>query len=130
LDIKETQLAKYLKYVISLFLALVVMANDCTLDSQAKSQEYYQSSYIILKRELDFKNLRFYKFNPSKAVEKISFLIHLNFLNFKQICSFQTRIVLRLCTLLYKNINSFIKQSVYVNEIITSNHFNKSLYSA
>jgi hypothetical protein len=32
--------------------------------------------------------------------------------------------------LLYQNINSFIKQSVFVNELITSNNLYKSLYSA
>jgi hypothetical protein len=107
-----------------------VIANDCSLDSQSKSPDYYQSSYVILKRELDFRNLRLFSFNRLKLSEKISFSILLSFLGFKEVYSFQTQLLLKLCMHLHQNINSFIKQSVFVNETITSKHFGKSLYSA
>ncbi|KLT69584.1 hypothetical protein AB674_11600 [Flavobacterium sp. ABG] len=121
---------KHLKYFIYLFLALAVIATDCTLDSQSKSADYYQSSYVILRKELAVRNLRLYKFSQLKSIGKTSFPILLNFVPIKEASGFQTRVLLRLCTHLHQNINSFIKQSVFVNEINTSRHFDTSLYSA
>ncbi|PXY40234.1 hypothetical protein DMB65_14320 [Flavobacterium cheongpyeongense] len=121
---------KYLKYLISLFLAFVLIANDGTLDSQAKSADYYQSSYVILKRELDFKNSRLYVLGRFISRVQASFSIPLPSLEFSDVCSFQIRILLKLRTLLYQHINSFIKQSVFLNELLTSNNLYKSLYSA
>lgn len=121
---------KYLKYLISLFLAFVVIANDGTLVSQTKSADYYQSSVIILKRELDFKNSHFYVFSKFVSQIKITFLIPVDFLEFVQVYSFQVQVFLKVQKLLYQNINAFIKQLVFVNEITVSNNFYKSLYNA
>lgn len=121
---------KTLKYLISLFLAFVMIASDCTLVSQSKSADYYQSSFVILRRELDFKNSSFFLFNKLRTFEKVGFSIPLIFLQFKVVCNVQIRVLLQLQKLLHQNINSFIKQSVFVNEIITSNNLYKSLYSA
>lgn len=121
---------KYLKYLLSLFLAFVLIANDGTLDSQAKSADYYQSSYVILKQELDFKDSRLYVLGQFISRVQTSFSIPILSLGFSVVCSFKIRVLLKLRTLLYQNINSFIKQSVFVNELITSNNLYKSLYSA
>ncbi|MDX6180700.1 hypothetical protein SGQ44_00945 [Flavobacterium sp. Fl-77] len=121
---------KYLKYLLSLFLAFVLIANDGTLDSQTKSAEYYQSSFVILRRELDLTNSRLYVLNRFVSLIKIAFLIPVHYLELKQVYSFQIRILIKLRMLIYQNINSFIRQSVFMNEIITSNNFYKSLYSA
>lgn len=127
---KSNRLNKYLKYLLSLFLAFSLIANDCTVDFQSKTADYYQSSYVILRRELDLKNSRVYIFNPFISRIKIAFLIPVNFLEAKQICTFQVLVFLKWRTYLYQNINSLIKRSVFVNEIITSNNFYQSLYSA
>lgn len=121
---------KHLKYLIYLFLAFVVIASDGTLVSQSKSADYYQSSFVISRRELDSEKSRLYVFNQFASRIKISFLIPINYLGFKQVCSFQIQIIQKLQKLLHQNINSFIRQAVFINEIITSNNLYKSLYSA
>jgi len=122
-------LNKYLKYIISLFLAFIVIASDGTLVSQSKSADYYQSSYVILKTELDFKNSRLYTFSQFVSRIKSSFLIPVKFLEFAVVFSLQIQVFQKIRALLHQKINSFIKQSVFVNEIITSNNYRKSLYN-
>lgn len=119
----------HLKYLISLFAALLVMAGDGVLYAQSNSPEYYQCSFVISRKEIDLKNLRVYVFNKAKS-GKISFLILSIYFRLKDVLSFKTSIVFQLYKNLHQNIISFIKQSVFVNEIITSKHFNKSLYNA
>lgn len=107
-----------------------MIANDGILDSQSKSADYYQSSFVIDKKELDLKTSRLYVFNQFKSGLRTSFSIPITFLEFKKVCSFQIQVIQKTQILLYQNLISFIKQSVFVNEIITSNNFYKSLYSA
>ncbi|MEO7976946.1 hypothetical protein [Flavobacterium sp.] len=121
---------KYLKCLLSLFLVFALIANDGTLDSQAKSADYYQSSYVILRRELDFKNSRVYVLGQFTSRVQTTFSIPLLSLGISVICGFQIRLILKLRTLLYQHINSFIRQSVFVNELLTSNNLYKSLYKA
>lgn len=121
---------KYLTYLISLFLAFVVIANDGTLDSYSKSASYYQSAFITIRTELDFKNSRSYFFNAVILGLKTVFLVPLIYLQLKTVFSFQVQVFLKLQTLLHQKINLFIRQSVFVNEIITSNNCCKSLYNA
>lgn len=120
----------HLKYLISLFLALVVIASDGALNSQSKSADYYQSSQIAGARELNFKNSRLYQYTQTKSLGKTSFPILVTSLQISAVFSFQTKEILRLCQLLHQSITSFIKQSVFVNERITSGNFRKSLYIA
>ncbi|QSB27607.1 hypothetical protein [Flavobacterium sp. CLA17] len=121
---------KHLKYLIALFLAFVVIAGDCTLDSQSKSAAYYQSSFVVLRRELNLKSSFFYKFGEVASFSKTRFSIVLSFLKIENIFTFQVKKLLKQQDLLYQKLTSFINQSVFVNEIITSNHFYKSLCSA
>ncbi|PBI92470.1 hypothetical protein BSF41_09540 [Flavobacterium sp. ACN2] len=121
---------KHIKYLIALFLTFVVIAGDGTLNSQSKSAEYYESSFVVLKRELNFKSSRFYKFGQAVSWNEIRFSIVLNFLKTKNVFTFQIKKLLKLQNLLYQNLTSFIKQCVFINEIITSKDFGKSLYSA
>lgn len=121
---------KHLKYLIYLFLAFVVIANDGTLVSQSKWADYYQSSYVISKRELNSEKSRLYVFNQFISRIKIAFLIPVNYLEFKQVCSFQIEIIQKLQTLLHQNITSFIRKTVFIKETITSNNLHKSLYRA
>nr|WP_294931768.1 hypothetical protein [uncultured Flavobacterium sp.] len=120
---------KSLKYLLSLLLAFVLIANDGTLDSQVKSLDYYQSSSVILRRELDFKDSGIYVLGQFISRIQTSFSIPLTSLEFSVVCSFQIRVLLKLRTFLYQHINSLIKQSVFVNELLTSNNLYKSLYS-
>jgi hypothetical protein len=107
-----------------------VIASDCTLGSQSKSADYYQSSFVISRRELDLKISRLYLFNQPVSRIKIAFSIPVMYLEFKQLISFQVRIIQKTQNLIHQNINSFIRQAVFVNEVIISNNLYKSLYRA
>jgi hypothetical protein len=126
----QSKLNKHLKYLIYLFLAFVVIASDGTLVSQSKSADYYQSSFVISRRELDAEKSRLYVFNQFVSRLKIAFTFPVNYLEFKQVRSFQIQIIQKLQTLLHQSINSFIRQAVFINETISSNNLYKSLYSA
>lgn len=121
---------KYLKYFLSLILVFAMIANDGVLDSQSKSADYYQSSFVITKRELDFKAFRLYKYNSFTSRVKRLFSIVLNYLNDEDVLNFQINMVFKFRKVLHQKISSFIKQSVFVNEIITSNNFKTGLYRA
>ncbi|WPO79808.1 hypothetical protein [Flavobacterium sp. KACC 22761] len=121
---------KNIKYLITLFLTFVVIAGDGTLYSQSKSAEYYQSSFVVLRRELNLKSSRLYKFGQAFSSEKTSFSIVLNFLKTENVFTFRIKKLLKLQNLLHQKLTSFINQSVFINEIITSKYFSKSLYSA
>ena len=125
-DIRN-KLNKHLKYLIYVFLAFVVIASDGTSVSQSKAADYYQSSFVI--SGLEFKKSRLYIFNRSVSL-KIAFSFPVNYLEFKQVRSFQIQIIQKLQKLLHQNINSLIRQAVFISEIITSNNFYKGLYSA
>ncbi|MEN2415744.1 hypothetical protein [Flavobacterium mesophilum] len=119
----------HIKYLLSLFVALVVMAGDGILYSQSNSPEYYQSSFVVSRKEIDLKNLRVYVFNQVKRSEKTSFPVLLTRFRLTEVLSLHTRIVFQLHKNLHQNIISFIKQSVFINEISTSSNFQKSLYT-
>ena len=125
----ETKLNKHLKYLIYLFLAFVVIVSDGTLVSQSKSADYYQSSFVISRREFDSEKSRSYVFNPFVSRLKIAFAFPVNYLELKQVRSFQIHVIQKLQNLLHQNINSFIRQAVFINETIASNNLYKSLYS-
>ncbi len=107
-----------------------MIASDGTLYSQSKSAEYYESSFVVLRRELNLKNPRLYKFGQVVSCGKTRFLIVLNFLKTESVFTFQIKKLLKLQNLLHQKLTSFINQSVFINEIIISNHFGKSLYNA
>ena len=119
-----------IKYLLSLFLVFAMIASDGALYSQSKSADYYQSSFVVLRRELDFKNFRLYKFGQLTFRFKAIFSIVLKYLNVEEIYSFQIKTILKLRKSLHQNLISFIEQSVFVNEIITSGNFKTSLYKA
>ncbi|MET3027342.1 hypothetical protein ABXT06_11720 [Flavobacterium sp. UW10123] len=121
---------KHIKYLIALFLTFVVIVGDGALYSQSKSAEYYQSSCVVLRRELNLKNSRLYKFGQAVSWNGIRFSIVLNFLKTENVFTFQIKKLLKLQNLLHQNLMSFINQSVFINEIITAKHFGKSLYNA
>ena len=123
----RNKLNKHLKYLIYVFLAFVVIASDGTSVSQSKAADYYQSSFVI--SGLEFKKSRLYIFNRSVSL-KIAFSFPINYLEFKQVRSFQIQIIQKLQKLLHQNINSLIRQAVFISEIITSNNLYKGLYSA
>ncbi|GIQ60355.1 hypothetical protein Flavo103_34910 [Flavobacterium collinsii] len=120
----------YTKHLLSLFLAFVVIASDGTLVSPSKSADYYQSSFVILRRELDFSSSRLYKFAKSTSRTKTVFSIVLDYLSNKDVFSFQIRVIQNLQIFLFQKLSSFIKQSVFVNETIHSGNFKISLYIA
>ncbi|WP_026728305.1 hypothetical protein [Flavobacterium denitrificans] len=121
---------KHIKYLIALFLAFVVIAGDGTLYSQSKSAEYYQSSFVVLRRELNLKSSRLYKLGQVVSWSETRFSIVLNFLKTENVFTFQIKKLLKLQNLLHQKLTSFINQAAFINEIITSKYFGKSLYSA
>jgi len=125
----QIKLNKHLKYLITLFLAFVVIAGDGTLYAQTKSAEYYQSSFVVLRRELNLKSSRLYKFGQVDFCNKTRFSIVLDFLKIENVLTFQIKKLQKLQDLLHQKLISFINQSVFIYEIIISKHF-KSLYSA
>jgi len=106
------------------------MAGDGVLYVQSNSPEYYQSSFVVSRKEIDLKNLRVYVFNQVKRTGKTLFPILLTCFRLKEILSFQIHVILKTYKKIHCDINSFIAQSVFVNEISTSSNFKKSLYTA
>jgi hypothetical protein len=123
-------MTKYLKYLISLFLVFGLMVNDCTLNSQSNSVDYYQSSTVILRRELNYNGSKSYVFNRINSSKKTSFPILLAYLKFQDIYSLQIRVLLKLRTLLYQKVSSFTTQYIFINEMITSKKSYKRVYIA
>ena len=121
---------KYLKYLISLFLAFGLIANDGALDSQSNPADYYQFSNVILRKELNYKGSKLCAFHKANPSEKTSFLFHLVYLQFQDSCSLQITVLLKLQTLLYQKVSSFASQYVFINEMITSRNSYKSIYTA
>lgn len=107
-----------------------MIAGDGALYSQSKSAEYYQSSFVVSRKEIELKSSRLYKFRQAVSSEKARFSIALNFLKVENVFTFQIKKLLKLQNLLHQKLISFINQSVFINEIITTKHFGKSLYNA
>ncbi|MDP3681027.1 MAG: hypothetical protein Q8R22_09345 [Flavobacterium sp.] len=123
-------MTKYLKYLLSLFLAFGLMVNDGALDSPSNSADYYQFSNVILRRELSHKGSKLYVFHQINSAEKTAYLFHLIYLQFQDIFSLQIPVLLKLQTLLYQKVRSFASQYIFINEMITSRNSYKSLYTA
>lgn len=123
-------MAKYLKYLLSLFLAFGLMVNDGALDSPSNSADYYQFSNVILRRELNLKGSKLYVFHQINSSEKTAFLFQLAYLQFQDIFSLQIPVLLKLQTQLYQKVRSFTSQYIFINEMITSRNSYKSLYTA
>jgi hypothetical protein len=123
-------MTKYLKYLISLFMAFGLMVNDGALNSPSNSADYYQFSNVILRRESNYRSSKLYVFNQINSSEKISFLFQLAYLQFQDSYSLQIPVLLKLQTLLYQKISSFAMQDIFINEMITSRDSYKSLYIA
>jgi hypothetical protein len=123
-------MTKYLKYLISLFLAFGLMVNDGALDSPSNSADYYQFSNVILSNESNYKGSKLYAFNQINSSEKTSFVFQLAFLQFQDIYSLQIPVLQKLQTLLYQKVSLFAMQHIFINEMITSRNSSKSLYIA
>lgn len=98
-----------------------MIAGDGALSFQSKSADYYQSSLINVSRELNFKDSGLYVYNQVKTQGKTFFPIPLKLVEFTAVFSFQINIVLKLQRLIYQKLSLFVAQSVFINEIITSN---------
>ncbi|MBP2284139.1 hypothetical protein H4V97_002457 [Flavobacterium sp. CG_23.5] len=123
-------MTKYLKYLISLFLAFGLMVNDCILDSQSNSADYYQVSYVKIRNEFRDAHSKLYLFNQINSSEKTPFVFQLAYLQFQDIYSLQIRVLLKLQTLLYQKVSSFTIKHLFLNEMITSRNSYKNLYIA
>ena len=107
-----------------------MIAGDGALNWQSNSPDYYQSSRVVLNREVDFTTIRLYRFGFSKAIRKSSFPIFIIYKSLKEVLTLQVKISLQLCKFFHQKIISFVKQAVFVNETIYSANFNTSLYTA
>ncbi|OXA86777.1 hypothetical protein [Flavobacterium hercynium] len=120
---------KYLKYLLSLFLAFALIANDGTIDSR-KTADYYQSYSVVVRKEADLEKFRLYLFNVTRSAVKTVLSIPIFYLSLKRITDFQTNILVKKQILLHQNLVSFIKQAVFVNEIRNTQDLHSSLYIA
>ncbi|PWB19381.1 hypothetical protein DCO46_21680, partial [Flavobacterium sp. HTF] len=66
-----------------------MIAGDGTLYSQSGSAEYYQSSFVVVKRELNLNSSRLYKFGRVSSCIKTGFSIVLNFIKTENVFTFQ-----------------------------------------
>ena len=123
-------MTKYLKYLLSLFLAFGLMVNDGALDAPSNSADYYQFSNVILRRKLNHKGSKLYVFHQINSAEKTAFLFQLAFLKFLDSYNLQIPVLLKLQTLLYQKVRSFAMQHIFINQMITSRNSYKSLYTA
>ncbi|RKS95255.1 hypothetical protein BC952_0912 [Flavobacterium limicola] len=123
-------MTKYLKYLLSLFLAFGLMVNDGTLDAPSNSADYYQFSNVILRRELNSKGSKLYVFHQVNSAEKTSFLFQLDYLQFQDSYSLQIPVILKFQTQLYQKVSLFAMQHIFINEMITSRISYTSLYTA
>ena len=123
-------MTKYLKYLISLFLAFGLMVNDGALNSRSNSADYYQFSSVILRRESNYKDSKLYIFNQIDSAEKTSFPFPFAYFQFQDIFSLQIPVLLKLQTLLYQKVSLFAMQHIFINEMIPSRNPYKSLYTA
>ena len=106
------------------------MVNDCILDSQSNSVDYYQVSSVKTRNEFRYAPSKSYLFNQINTSEKTSFPTLLAYLNFEDIYSLQIRVLLKLQTLLYQKVCSFATQYLLLNEIINSKNYYKAVYVA
>jgi hypothetical protein len=123
-------LTKYLKYLISLFLAFGLMVNDGTLDSPSNAADYFQFSNLIISRESNHKGSKLYFFNQTNTSEKRAFLIPFNFLQLAASYSLTILVFFKFRTLIYQTISSFTMQRLFINEMITSRNSYTNLYIA
>ena len=123
-------MTKYLKYLLSLFLAFGLMVNDGALDTPSHSADYYQFSNVILRRELNDKRSKLYVFHQINSAEKTAFLFQLAFLKFLDSYNLQIPVLLKLHTMLYQKVSLFAMQHIFINEMITSRNSYTSLYTA
>lgn len=123
-------MVKYLKYLLSLFLAFGLIVNDGTLDFQSNSADYYQFSNVILRRELNYNRSKLYVFNQANPSEKTAFLFLLFYLQFQDSYTLQISVLLKLQTSLYQKVRSFTSEYIFINEMLPSRNSYKSLYTA
>ncbi|WP_281636346.1 hypothetical protein [Flavobacterium marginilacus] len=117
-------MTKYLKYLISLFMAFGLMVNDGILHSKSNSAEYYQVSYFKTGNEFDPKDSKSYVFHQKHSPEKIAFSIISAYLEFHDIHNLKTRNLQKLQNLLYQNISAAKAQMTFLSKVInSSNHF-------
>ncbi|PJJ09515.1 hypothetical protein CLU83_2879 [Flavobacterium sp. 1] len=123
-------MAKYLKYLISFFLAFGLMINDGTIHSQSNSAAYYQVSYVKTRNEFSHTSSKLYRFHQINLSKRIVSPILLAHLKLQDAYSIQTRILLKLQIILYQNISATKTQHVFLSKIITSSNYHSILYIA
>ncbi|UQD55140.1 hypothetical protein [Flavobacterium sp. K5-23] len=123
-------MTKYLKYLISLFLAFGLMVNDGALEFQSNAADYYQFSNAIVNNEWNTSRSKLYVFNQTNTSEKTAFLIPFSFLQFAASYSLKIPVLFKLRTLLYQKISSFTMQRLFINEMITARNSYTNLYIA
>nr|WP_315250109.1 hypothetical protein [uncultured Flavobacterium sp.] len=123
-------MTKYLKYLISLFLAFGLMVNDGTILSQSNSAEYYQVSYVKNRNEFSHASSKLYRFHQINSSEKIGLPILFAHLKLQDVYSIQTRVLLKLRVAVYQKISATKALHVFLSKIITSSNHYSDLYIA
>ena len=122
-------MTKYLKYLISLFLAFGLMVNDGTILSKSNSAEYYQVSYVKTRNEFS-PTAKLYRFHQINSSERIVLPVLFAHQKLKDVFSIQTRILLKLQIAVYQNISATKALHVFLSKTITSSNYYSNLYVA
>ncbi|WP_147298203.1 hypothetical protein [Flavobacterium aquicola] len=123
-------MTKYLKYLLSLFLAFGLIVNDGILHSESNSAEYYQVSYFKSRNEFGQKDSKSYVFHQIRSSERIALPILFAHFKLQDVYTIQTRILLKLQNSLYQNISATKAQIAFLSKVITSSNHFSNLYIA
>ncbi len=123
-------MTKYVKYLISLFLAFGLIVNDGIIHSQSNPAAYYQVSYVKNRNEFSHAPCKLYQFHQINSSERIASPTLFAHLKLQDVYNLRTRVLLKLRIALYQNISATKKQLVFLSEIITSSNHYSNLYIA
>lgn len=121
---------KYLKYLITLFLAFGLMVSDGIIHFQSNSVLYYQVSYVKTRNEFSHESAKLYRLHQINSSEKTTSPILFSHLKFQDFYSLQTRVLLKLRVALYQNISATKALHIFLSQIISSSNHYPNLYIA
>jgi cell division protein FtsB len=118
-----------LKHLFVFLLVLILSVVESPVYSLNSSSDYYQSSKIVKRKNLNFKNTKYIVFNRKNSLEYF-LTFFLSCIHLKNAYQEQIQISLKLQKQLYQKIALLNKQNIFlIHKIITSNS-TSTLYRA
>ncbi len=122
-------MTKILKYLIFPFLIFSLTVNEGILYSQSSSFNYYQTSEMVLRDKLK-SDLSLYYLGKNYTNKSILLFFLLSFIGILHYFNQQIRIILKLQTIVYFNINDFVSRYMHLHISLNSNRAYSNLYIA